>query len=204
MSIVHLFPTPVYKFSLTKHEVYKERLVNRLKQIFKDEPNRPAEWAVNCYSWQIEAHELDIDIRDLYDEIMSNLMKYVDYLQIGKDSYFQIFESWFNVHRHDMYQEEHGHMPSFVSGIYYLQFDKQKDQPVTFLSPDKTFLYSASTQNLPITNPQLSAKYQLDIDEGDVILFPSTLHHMVLKSKSHDQLRITNSFNIAPAPSVHP
>ena len=205
MSIIHLFPTPVYKFALAGHATYKKRLVKLLEQKFLSKSNKSAEWARCCNSWQIQAYDLDIQLQDMYEEIMKDVMKYIQYLQVNRPSYYTIFDSWFNVHTFDMYQEEHGHMPAFLSGIYYLQFDKEKDNSVYFLSPDKTFLYSSWAQGLPIINPELRTRTQLeDVNEGDVILFPSSLHHMVVKSKPHDQLRITNSFNIAPATSVHP
>ena len=204
MSIVHLFPTPVWKFSLSKHDIYKRRLVRNLEHDFKTRPNLKASWAGLCNTWQCHMDDVSVPLNDLYDEIMAEVMKFIQHLGVGKSSYYKIVNSWFNVHTHDMYQEVHEHLPSFISGNYYLQFDPKKDKSLVFVNENKSFFYSSWAMDLPIMNPELMGKFQIpDIKEGDVLLFPATLNHFVPKSDPHDQLRITNSFNILPVASPH-
>ena len=81
-----------------------------------------------------------------------------------------------------MYQEAHDHSPSIVSGIYYLQLDSL---PATFLNP------SGTDSVLPNTFPNY-----LNIQEGDLIIFPSHLMHSVKRSGS-ENLRVSYSFNIS-------
>tara|TARA_B000000557_G_scaffold177282_1_gene144470 strand:+ start:448 stop:1059 length:612 start_codon:yes stop_codon:yes gene_type:complete len=202
MSISNLFPTPVYKFSLAGHETYKKRLVKVLEQKFKDDPDSKAGFSKLCNTWQCHHSEVGVNLKDIYNEIIAEAMKYIN--QLTKHTYYTIADSWFNVHTSDMYQEVHEHTPSFISGNYYIQFDPEKDKSIIFINENKTFLYSSWAMNLPITKPELFSKYQLpDVKEGDVVLFPSTLNHMVAKSEPHNQLRITNSFNIMPISPTH-
>tara|TARA_R100000231_G_scaffold10198_1_gene12492 strand:+ start:184 stop:795 length:612 start_codon:yes stop_codon:yes gene_type:complete len=199
LSIVELFPTPVYKFSLSNHKEYKEKIMKPLLEKYNSNITTSTIWTSGCNSWQINLRELNLDMQDVYGEIMEGFKKYIDYLQVTANKTFSIMESWFNVHTYDMYQEEHGHMPNFVSGTYYIQFDPEKDNALTFLNNNKEFIYSAWSMDVPVSRPTLYHSIELDVEEGDVLLFPSTLHHMVLKAKQkHDNLRITNSFNIVP------
>lgn len=179
MTLFKLFPIPVYKFSLAGHETYKNKLIEPIVKKYTDNPNSICDWARHCDSWQVGVDDLGLDLKDLYVEIMEGCRKYLTEVQASGT--FKIIESWFNVHTSDMYQEVHNHIPAFISGTYYIQFDKDKDNSLTFVSNN--------TDSVDLK--------QLDVDEGDVILFPSTLRHMVNKAKEpHDNLRITNSFNI--------
>ena len=107
-----------------------------------------------------------------------------------------------------MYQEIHNHVPALLSGIYYLQFDEDKDSQVIFENPNSEFDTLMKAQGIFFGNPML-AKSSDDLDtfiikEGDLLLFPGTLNHFVPKAKQqHDQPRITFSFNINRT-SVHP
>tara|TARA_Y100001937_G_scaffold10114_1_gene12405 strand:+ start:455 stop:1066 length:612 start_codon:yes stop_codon:yes gene_type:complete len=199
LSIVELFPTPVYKFSLSNHKKYKEKIIKPLLEKYNNNVSTSTAWTSGCNSWQLDAINLNLDFSDVYSEIMEGFKEYLDYLKVTAANTFGIIESWFNVHTYEMYQEEHGHMPNFISGTYYIQFDPEKDKALTFLNNNKEFIYSAWSMGVPVSRSTLNHSVELDVKEGDVLLFPSTLHHMVLKAKEkHDNLRITNSFNIVP------
>ena len=60
--------------------------------------------------------------------------------------------------------------------------NKKKHQPTIFISPF----------NDPLGN---LIEYAPDVDEGDIIIFPSMLTHYVLPNKSSD-IRIILSFNV--------
>ena len=192
--LFNLFPTPVYKFPLAGHKKYKEKLVKPIVKKYKENPDTTFDWAVNCNTWQIDARGINTKLDDVYDEIMKGCMEYLEELKASGN--FAIMDSWFNVHTSDMYQEVHHHLPAFISGTYYIKFDKEKDSPLTFMSSNTSFTDVARAIEVPI---EMRDYVQLDVDEGDVLLFPSTLRHMVIKAKvPHDNLRVTNSFNLRP------
>ena len=86
-------------------------------------------------------NEVTVPLKDLYDDIMAEVMKFIEYIGVSQGSYYKINDSWFNVHTHDMYQEVHGHLPSFISGNYYIQFDPEKDKSLVFMNENQSFFY---------------------------------------------------------------
>ena len=188
-----LFPTPVVIAKIDKHKEYKKKFVPLLTEKFKTNSNQSAPWANLCHSWQVPCNNSDLFIWDdqfgkLVFEFLYYLYKYSNQNQIK-------IASWFNVHDQNMYQDIHQHRESTISGIYYLQLDKN-NFPATFINP--------STKDLDLVRLPDRCKdlmyntfpNNLKIEEGDLVLFPSHLEHLVKRSGLKQNLRISYSFNI--------
>ena len=115
-----------------------------------------------------------------------------------------IDEIWMNAYEKAHYQEGHTHLPGFFSGIHYVCFDPEHHNGTTFINPQSniysylTNMMNSDCEGTTIdmdVNRHLDEMNDVDVEEGDVIIFPSTLEHMVKKNMS-DKLRITVSFNI--------
>ena len=195
-----LFPTPVVLAQVERHEEYKEKFVPLLTEKFLEAPNQKAPWARLEHTWTSFSSDTGLSVWD--EQIKQLVHDYLNYLQ-GYPIEFEIqIDSWFNVHDSTMYIEQHEHFPSIISGIYYLQLDDNKDYPATFINPfqkdlDRTgakgIEFEAKCEALkPHTFPNF-----LDIKEGDIVLFPSYLSHLVRRSRTnHDNLRISYAFNV--------
>ena len=183
-------------------------MVPKILENFKKEPNKKAPWATICHTWQQALNEIDTkDFVYIQKDLDIAIDQYFSYLNIPPVKYS--VEGWINVHDSTMYQEVHNHVPSMISGIYYVQYDKNKDCQVLFRNPNDRFDSMMTALNTPLGNPMLGLHTgrlnNFIIEEGDLILFPGTLEHLVPKSKQqHDQHRITLSFNVTPITSVHP
>ena len=195
-----LFPTPVYRLSVAGHRKFKQTIVPKLLDTFKKEPNRKAPWAKLCNTWQIHLEEINPkDFEIISADIQLAIETYLAYLQVPPFSYE--YHGWINVHDSDMYQEVHNHIPAIISGIYYIQFDTDKHNSVQFINPNPVYHTLMNTLNLDVHNPMMgpSTHIGLDFNEGDVVLFPSTLDHFVPKSiEPSDTFRISLSFNVLP------
>tara|TARA_R100000388_G_C7189578_1_gene132826 strand:+ start:103 stop:750 length:648 start_codon:yes stop_codon:yes gene_type:complete len=202
-----LFPTPVYKVGLSNHQEFKKKCVPKLTELFKQEPDKKAKWATMCHTWQAGFNDITPNYFEcIQKEIDVAIEQYFGFLRLPPFQYEKT--GWFNVHDSEMYQEVHNHIPAILSGIYYIQFDKTKDSQVVFRNPSETFLALMAGSKVPINNPMLLQHTLFDdsfiIEEGDLILFPASLNHLVPKAKqTHDQLRITLSFNVTPITSVN-
>ena len=195
---IHLFPSPVYKTFIAGHRKFKKIIVPKLLDTFDKEPDKKAPWAYLCHTWQTDR----IDSKDfeiISGDIESAIEKYLLFLQVPNVSYK--YTGWFNVHDSKMYQELHNHVggSNILSGIYYIQFDKTQHLPVSFSNPNNNFLNLLSSHNLNMYNPVMGPyrNVDVDVDEGDVLLFPSTLDHLVTRSEKSSDKRITFSFNVS-------
>jgi uncharacterized protein (TIGR02466 family) len=100
-----------------------------------------------------------------------------------------ITQSWANYTSKGQYHHKHEHPNSFISGVFYVQ--TQKDI-------DKIYFYKSGYQQikLPTDNYNLynSESWWLGVQTGQLILFPSYLTHMV-QTVQTDETRISISFN---------
>lgn len=186
----NLFTTPILTSKLSKHDDFKKLILPKIEEKFSKKKQKK-HWAEYCDSWQ---DDFDIENSIICEEIESFISQY--FCILGCSPFKTKFECWINVHTKNMFQECHDHVPSIISGIYYINFDKTVDNGAVFLNPNSCFSDMCLGQG--ITLGQLTdSKCCLPVDEGDVIIFPSTLKHYVPPSlKRIDGLRVSMSFNI--------
>ena len=195
-----LFPTPVVITKIEKHEEHKARVLLVLEQKFKDSPNQTAPWATMEHTWTSFEKDQGLNIWD--EQFDKTIHDYLNYLQGSPIEFDYVVDSWLNIHDSNMYMEQHEHGGAIVSGIYYLQFDKNKDFPATFMNPSHKGLedWGLKSTNFFTTNDALNISTfpnYLNLDEGDLILFPSYLTHLVKRSRrQHDKLRVSYAFNV--------
>ena len=186
-----LFATNVVVEQMQSSDEYKNEILPTLLEEFKKNPNQKAPWATDCHTWQIPATGKGLD--HLNSGLQIAVEDYFNY--IGCRPFKYEIKAWFNIHTSDMYQEVHDHTVNeeVLSGIYYLQFDKEKDQPVVFINDNKEFINLLKYKGLTtmMGNPDLN------IGEGSLILFPPNTKHYVPRAKEkHNGLRVSLSFNV--------
>lgn len=92
-------------------------------------------------------------------------------------------EVWFQQYDHTMNHDVHNHGPGGFSSICFIEFDKKYHRPTTFISPFEDFI-GEKTSFIP------------DVEEGDIIFFPSNLLHYAPTNLSKVK-RIIVSFNLS-------
>ena len=111
------------------------------------------------------------------------------------DVNLKITQSWVNFSKTGQYHHKHAHPNSFVSGVYYLQTNLD----------DKIFFYKNQYEQIKFPtdnwNAYNSESWWFDAKAGELILFPSSLTHMVPTVRG-DVTRISLSFNTFPVGMV--
>ena len=191
-----LFSTNIVVDQITNHKKFKEIIVPKLTS---SNLGTKAPWAKHCHTSQKLADSEGLDV--LQTELQLAVESYFSYL--GCEPFKYEIRAWYNVHTSDMYQQTHHHMngDELLSGIYYIQFDKEKDQPVVFINSNNTFATALKYKGL---HPKFlewdtdnTPDFSTQIQEGSLILFPPCTPHYVPKAKEpHDGLRISMSFNV--------
>jgi uncharacterized protein (TIGR02466 family) len=102
-----------------------------------------------------------------------------------------ITQSWLNYTETNQYHHKHEHPNSLVSGVFYVNCHEEFDK-IKFFKKD---LYQAIKPETKDWNLYNSETWWFTVKTGDIILFPSSLTHMV-ETKEGDNTRISLAFNV--------
>ena len=133
-----------------------------------------------------EAKAMSDFVQKAIDQYIDNVMfpKFRDQLE------FYVTQSWLNYTKPGQYHHKHAHPNSIISGVLYIDADESKD---------KIFFYKDGYQQIkfPTENFQLynSESWYFTVKTGDIVIFPSSLTHMV-ETKEGDNLRTSLAFNV--------
>ena len=180
----NLFPTSVSFFELGREFSAKE---NKFLLNLEQKPN--------------DGNTTSKERKLLDDPKLASLREFVD---ASVASYFKeiyspkhevslrITQSWVNYTNPGQWHHKHAHPNSFVSGVLYIKANKETDR-IQF--------YKESYQQIKLPVDQFnlsnSDSWWLPIGTGQLILFPSSLTHMVPTLQGEDQ-RVSMSFNTFP------
>lgn len=177
-SFYNIFPTLILKKNIK--EKISGQLLDRFKQYaldsYKNENNK-------CTK---NKHILnDSQFLDLKNEIENCLNFYIkDVLKYDVEIY--ITQSWLNFANKGDSHFSHNHANSFLSGVLYIQANDH----ITF-EQERKFLLRITPKSYNENNAE---SVDVDSKTGDIIIFPSWLHHNV-KQNVNDELRISLAFN---------
>jgi uncharacterized protein (TIGR02466 family) len=111
------------------------------------------------------------------------------------DVTLRLTQSWVNYSEPGQYHHKHAHPNSFVSGVFYIQTNPN----------DKIFFYRDGYSQIKFPpaewNNWNSESWWFEALTGRLILFPSSLTHMVPTVEGED-VRVSLSFNTFPAGTV--
>ena len=110
-----------------------------------------------------------------------------------------ITSSWINVADEGASQYLHCHSNSFVSGIYYVNFEEDH-APLNFINPRDPDICTTSilTQKPGRATPYNIRSASVPTKSGDMVIFPSWLNHEYVDNKRDG--RISIAFNVVPNP----
>ena len=110
----------------------------------------------------------------------------------------QITDSWFNISNTGGFQHQHYHANSYISGVYYVNFDAEKGHcPTSFTKDERTFMPHSPVLNILKTkDTEFNQNDVIYAKEGELILFPSHTTHGYRENKGDN--RVTISMNIMP------
>lgn len=182
--IHNLFPTPVAIYKLDR-ELTEEELV-----FIKNQETRPNTGNATSIDNTILRNNSMTKLRDF---IESNVSEYFKTVYSPKHNVnLRITQSWVNYTKPGEYHHKHAHPNSFVSGVFYPQANRRTD---------KIYFYRDGFQQIKLPpsdwNIWNSDSWWFEVGTGDLVLFPSSLTHMVETVKGEDT-RISLSFNTFP------
>jgi uncharacterized protein (TIGR02466 family) len=179
-----IFPTPIYTSKLNRELTNKELLfIDKTKlDTFNNEGNTTSKdnYILNNKPFKDLKIELDLRVQDYFDKVICPANNITPY----------ITQSWLNYTETNQYHHKHQHPNSLVSGVFYINCNQKHDK-IKFFN-DKYLTIKPEVKDWNIWN---SETWWFPVKSGDVILFPSSLTHMV-ETKTGDNTRISLAFNI--------
>ena len=199
MEVVNILPTPVAIIPCPFHSKVKDTI---LAEIEEQEVNK---LSYNANSKQLKHVGNYSILHD--DERHGRFRNWCEqqaeyYAKEVKGDYIQetvqVTDSWYNISDKGGYQHPHQHANSYLSCIYYVNFDPKEDHVNTHFMKDEN-MHFPSMPSLHI----LRGKYtdynqdnQVVVNEGELIIFPSQIIHGYGNNKGDN--RITLSMNMMP------
>lgn len=178
-----IFPTRIFKYKLESQEEIKSKYLQDMIDAYEeDKYDIPEGWVTDkvSTSFNSENNQIIKDTPDEYGEIFDKLF---DREWKGN------FQFWHSVYKNGESQEVHNHLPAMWSGIHFLKFDKKEHKPPIFFDPSRL------AKSFNVVYHQGEDKFIPDVEEGDLIIFPSYLEHCV-PAGYYDTHRITVAVNL--------
>jgi uncharacterized protein (TIGR02466 family) len=181
MVINNLFPTPVAFFKLNRDLTETELSFIKGQEHYANEGN------TTSADRKILKNKELIELRDF---IEYSMMEYFKAIHAPKfDVSLYLTQSWANYTEAGQFHHKHAHPNSVVSGVFYPQADP---------AVDKIYFYKDGYERIKVPaaeyNPYNSESWWFPVGAGDLILFPSSLTHMV-QTKEGENTRISIAFN---------
>ena len=179
-----IFPTPIYISKINRELTNKElSFIDKNKlDVYKNEGNTTYNdnYILNHKAFKNLKEDLDLRVQDYFEKVISPTDAITSYST----------QSWLNYTETNQYHHKHQHPNSLVSGVFYINCDEKFDKIKFFNDTYKTIKPEIKDWN--IWN---SESWWFSVKTGDVILFPSSLTHMV-ENKEGTNTRISLAFNV--------
>jgi uncharacterized protein (TIGR02466 family) len=179
-----IFPTPIYisKLDIELTPLELKFVDKNKKDFYKNDGNITSNnnYILNEKPFVNIKKKLNLRVQDYFDKVISPVNNITPY----------ITQSWLNYTETNQYHHKHAHPNSLVSGVFYINCHEEHDKIKFFNDNYKTIKLEVKEYN--IWN---SESWWFSVKTGDVILFPSSLTHMV-ETKEGNNTRISLAFNV--------
>ena len=187
MNLHRLFPTPVGFTELGRDLTDEEQFF--IKEL-ETRPNMGNTTSINNFVLQ---HHILTDLRSFIEDSVNEYFQTT--VNPKHDVSLRITQSWCNYSEPGQYHHKHAHPNSYISGVFYVQTNPD----------DRIYFYRDGWQQIKFPPEQWNEfnyeSWWFEVFTGRLILFPSSLTHMVPEIKG-DDLRISLSFNTFPLGTV--
>jgi len=180
-----IFPTPVYRSELGRELTSSElTFADKIKKdCWKSIGNiiSTNNYILNEKPFINIKKELDKKVQDYFNKVLATTNQVTPY----------ITQSWLNYTTENQFHHKHEHPNSLVSGVFYINCDENFDK-IVFFKKDVYQHIKLKTKDWNLWN---SESWFFELKTGDIILFPSSLTHMV-ETKKGNNTRISLAFNV--------
>ena len=195
-----LFPIHIFQAHIKENEMIKEELCHTIDKYCGENKEIPDGWLTDNLLTSYDADNFNFDLFSKSEVTQRLYNKYILRF-FDKPTKVNVLDMWFNYYSNGEYQESHTHIQpdmfverTHFSCIHYLKFDPEVHQPTVFSDP---LAMIRRTNSIELDSNNYNERYEPQVREGSIIMFPPYLEHYVPKSNpTPDNPRITVAFNI--------
>jgi uncharacterized protein (TIGR02466 family) len=182
-NVIGLFPIPLYCTNLFRNLSEKEEtFVNNLKKNIRRNIGNIR--TTNSYVLE------DNNFKKLKNDLLLIVQDFSHKVLNYKNFTPYITQSWINFTEETEHHHQHQHPNSLISGVFYLNADIKNDKIYFYRNR-----YNQIVPSVKEYNVWNSESWWIPVKTGDVILFPSSLSHMV-ENKKGTNTRTSLAFNV--------
>ena len=180
--VTGIFPVPIYQTILNREISTEEKnFFNKLERTKNSyNYNSKNNYVLDEEPLSTLKKELFLRVEDYFQKIITPKTNVLPY----------ITQSWVNWTKKGEEHHKHAHSNSLFSGVFYIDADEEYDR-IKFFKRHTYESLSIEPYEYHLFN---SESWTFKVKTGDIILFPSSLGHLV-ESKIGDNLRTSLSFN---------
>jgi len=165
--LLKMFTIPIEKFTVPDWDKWKPIILSQCDE------NSPQ---AIIQDGRVSLHEMDTDYHDLvrkkampkyYWDVMDACAPIND--QVGDETGLdmqKVVAMWHQTTSDGKFHGVHNHGPVGITAVLYVDFDPRVHKATTFIAPFTNFINGEVIDFMP------------DVEEGDVVFFPSYLHHL--------------------------
>ena len=192
--ILKLFPEPVFKYKINNYEKLNKDLSSYIYNLYKDDNNGIER--SNRGGWHSKNFKLS-EPNSIQKKFAEEIQKYIliSFQNMGwkiKDKNIRIKDMWAIINKKNNFNVIHTHPNCYLSAAYYVKAPKNCGK-FYIENPNiaKRYFYP-EVVNKNELNGDVAG---IEINEGELLLFPGYLPHKVGKNETDDD-RIVISFNV--------
>ena len=192
--ILKLFPDPVLKYKLDDYKNFNKDLEKYIYNLY--EKDKKGLERSNRGGWHSENFNL-LEQDSIQKKFAIKVQEYVlnCFQNMGwkiKDKNIRIKEMWAIINKKENFNVIHIHPNCYLSSAYYVKASKDCGE---FIAENPNLAKRYVYPEIVNKNELNVETARINIEEGDLLLFPSYLPHRVGKNESSDD-RIVISFNV--------
>jgi uncharacterized protein (TIGR02466 family) len=196
--IHNLFATKIYKKKFTGDLTkFQEHIIPQLDKIFEESAHHNQasmrDGGICSFNVYDTIHK-QLDMKEITDFVDSSAAEYWKELGLIK-SKVMVNHAWANIYPPGSYIENHNHIPATVVASFYLKKPINSGNMV-FENPMSAILRYQPYNGLHDKDDYVNAfDTTIEVDEGDLVMFPGYLMHKTEKNMSTEN-RVILGFNI--------
>ena len=207
MNIINLFPLTIIKDKINMSNNEKVKMIEEIRLMKKNSKNKDYQTQSNSWTGDTQGYEFihkNKSFGKLFEEIKKRVMEYLKCVEIDNkliDLYIQ--RSWATISEGEERIKKHRHFQSHISFAYYLKKNKEDSNLVVFDEAYKNEIMPGIFRSDTALQKGIVKKMNqfnvtqaiVNIEEDDIVIFPSKTIHSTQPSKSNKE-RISISADI--------